>query len=60
MSGTSEVREPLQYNVTGYVRDACAATLGERNPTLKDYVACRLDELLAGRVADVIALLEDP
>jgi hypothetical protein len=47
-------------HVTGYVRDACAAILGERNPMLKDYVACRLDELLAGRVAEVIAILEDP
>ena len=46
-------------HVASYVRSASAALLGENNPVLQDYVACRLDELLAGQLDRVLAIFED-
>ena len=37
-------------HAAGYVRAASAALLRESNPRLLDFVACRLDELLAGQL----------
>ncbi|MEA3409865.1 MAG: ISKra4 family transposase, partial [Candidatus Eisenbacteria bacterium] len=46
-------------HVASYVRSASAALLGENNPVLQDYVACRLDEVLAGQLDRVLAIFED-
>ena len=46
-------------HVASYIRSACAALLGENNPMLQDYVACRLDEVLAGQFDRVLATFEN-
>ncbi len=47
-------------HVRDYVQAASAALLGETYPHLKDYVACRLLEILTGRLDRVLATFEDP
>jgi hypothetical protein len=46
-------------HVAGYVKAAATALLGEDYPDLADYVACRLHELLTGKLERVLWLLED-
>ncbi|MFQ5380747.1 MAG: ISKra4 family transposase [Dehalococcoidia bacterium] len=47
-------------HAAGYVRAASEAVLGEGNPMLPDYVACRLDELLGGQLNRMLDTLDDP
>ncbi len=46
-------------HVKDYVRDASAALLGEDYPLLQDFIACRLWELLTGRLERVLDIFED-
>jgi hypothetical protein len=46
-------------HVAGYVQAAATALLGEDYPRLSDYVACRLHELLTGKLERVLWLLAD-
>lgn len=46
-------------HVAGYLHEAAAAILGESSPRLKDFVACRLDELLTDSLDRALAPFED-
>lgn len=46
-------------HVRDYVQAASAALLGETYPHLKDYVACRLLEILTGQLDRTLATFED-
>lgn len=46
-------------HVAGYVQAASTALLGQDYPYLRDYVSCRLYELLTGQLDRVLAIFQD-
>ncbi len=46
-------------HVKDYVRDASVALLGDGYPHLQDFIACRLLEILTGRLDRVLRIFED-